>query len=452
MKSQSALAFAVVLLAAAALSRSAFAQALPEYSIININPVGLVGTPAGINDDCQVVGTDSSGKGFVWMPGVPSYHFDTDGATQWSADAINNLGTIGGAELNATTYEPALWAPSAYLSTAYSLAVRYFLTTTGTPGAFFAINDDGWAAGRISDSSDADGHATIEVPPGSVVTGPYGTATGVSPVYEDLAIQDDTTGEVAAFSLNMFTTPAIRDLPVGGTFNGNAYSAPSRSSGIDAADDIVGYQNNLTTTQPEAYAWNGLQLAAYGPLGLLPHAPDSEANAVNDVAGYVVGSSGERAFIWRGDLTNPTAGTMTDLNTLVQPRSGWLLRRATALDDYGDIVGTGYYHQAPAGFLAIPTVLNGMTLSVATVIEGSPFTGTITLSAPAPFDMSVTLTTYNAKVNFGAGIYSTSVIINAGDTSAGFAAGTTTVTAPTPVTLKATFGGWRQYAHIVVIP
>ena len=239
----------------------------------------------------------------------------------------------------------------------------------------------------------------------------------------------------------------------GGTFGGQTYSSgASAAYDLDDANDVVGFDYDSTTRAYEAFAWNGVTGTAYGPLGNLPHSDSSQAFAVNTPTGDVVGQSGVRAFLWEGDITNPSTGTMTDLNSLVESNSGWRLVNATALNDYGAIVGYGYYQQKAAAFLAIPVIISSITMDSPTVVGGSTIAGTVTLDAPAPFDMSVTVTTYSAKLNFGAGIYSTSVMIHSGDTSARFVANTSSVTVDTPVTLKATFGGWRRYTKVDLLP
>ena len=66
---------------------------------------------------------------------------------------------------------------------------------------------------------------------------------------------------------------------------------------------------------------------------------DSEAMAINDsgqVVGdaYTTGNAADDAFLF-------TNGTMTDLNSLIDPSSGWYLWHANAINDNGEIVGTG---------------------------------------------------------------------------------------------------------------
>jgi probable HAF family extracellular repeat protein len=77
-------------------------------------------------------------------------------------------------------------------------------------------------------------------------------------------------------------------------------------------------------------------------------------NAGGQVVGYAYSSAAgvgqtERAFLY-------SSGTMTDLNSLINPGSGWTLTQATAINDSGQIIGTGYYGGGVSlrGFLLTP--------------------------------------------------------------------------------------------------
>ena len=64
--------------------------------------------------------------------------------------------------------------------------------------------------------------------------------------------------------------------------------------------------------------------------------------AIND-SGHIVGSSGsgwDIPFVWKD-------GVMTDLNTLIDPASGWTLKNATGINNNGWIIGNGI---APGGY------------------------------------------------------------------------------------------------------
>ena len=90
--------------------------------------------------------------------------------------------------------------------------------------------------------------------------------------------------------------------------------------------------------------YNGL-ITFLGTLG-----GGSNAIAIND-SGVVVGHSDvageERPFLWE-------SGVMIDLNTLLEPNSGWLLTSVRGINNNRQIVGNGYFNGLPRGFILEP--------------------------------------------------------------------------------------------------
>jgi hypothetical protein len=70
-------------------------------------------------------------------------------------------------------------------------------------------------------------------------------------------------------------------------------------------------------------------------------------NASHQVVGSEMVSGAEHAAVWQ-------AGTVTDLNTLLPAGSGWVLQRATAITNTGDIAGIGTHEGKAAAFLFQP--------------------------------------------------------------------------------------------------
>ena len=78
-------------------------------------------------------------------------------------------------------------------------------------------------------------------------------------------------------------------------------------------------------------------------VGTLPGGTSSFAYAIND-DGVVVGSSFGSAFGYIHAFVD-RGGTLTDLNALVDPTSGWTLLAATGINDRGQITGFGFNPQ-----------------------------------------------------------------------------------------------------------
>ncbi len=109
--------------------------------------------------------------------------------------------------------------------------------------------------------------------------------------------------------------------------------ATSSAQAINARDQIAGYADTPDGTHAFLYTQGKMQ-----DLGTLGEAPSSAA-ALND-QGQVVGTSGfaadqDHAFLWQ-------KGVLFDLNKLVAPGSPWVLLRACAINNHGQIVCVGH--------------------------------------------------------------------------------------------------------------
>jgi hypothetical protein len=105
--------------------------------------------------------------------------------------------------------------------------------------------------------------------------------------------------------------------------------------------------------------------------------------------------------------------------------------------------GGGYGGPPPGS----PTI-SSLTLNPTSVNAGSPSTGTVTLSGPAPsYGAAVSLSS-----NASAATVPASVTVPAGSTSATFAVSTNTVSASTPVTITASYGSSTKTAMFTITP
>jgi probable HAF family extracellular repeat protein len=110
---------------------------------------------------------------------------------------------------------------------------------------------------------------------------------------------------------------------------------------------IVGYAETAGGDH-HAFLWNDGYMI---DLGTLPTHDYSRALAVNR-SGVAVGLSrggffDQRAVMWVG-------GSIIDLNTLIDPKEGWVLGAALAINEAGQIVGGGTLHGVPRAFVLTP--------------------------------------------------------------------------------------------------
>jgi probable HAF family extracellular repeat protein len=134
------------------------------------------------------------------------------------------------------------------------------------------------------------------------------------------------------YSTSFYTTASLWD-NVGITSLGSLGSDYNYAWGINNYDQIVGESGS------HAFLWEN------GSGGMIDLGIGS-AVAINDYA-QVVGSSGGAAFLWEN-------GTMYDLNTLLVGGSGWMLSEATAINNVGQIVGSGLINGEIHGCLLTP--------------------------------------------------------------------------------------------------
>jgi len=121
----------------------------------------------------------------------------------------------------------------------------------------------------------------------------------------------------------------------------------SRARGINASGQVIG-ESIAADGASRAILW---QAGAMVAVGTLPGDITSRARGINasaQVVGDSVAADGaSRAFLWKN-------GAMSDLNTRIPTGSGWVLRTASAINDAGQISGTGLYNGRARAFLLTP--------------------------------------------------------------------------------------------------
>jgi len=310
--------------------------------------LGIDVTPGDINDNHTIVGsrkTDTGNVAFRWL--ANSLPVDISGATV--ANAVNEFDQIAGNTLS-----------GAFL---YDGSLREW---DGYGG--YGINESGQISGNLALNNP---YRTTPLPLDPAIYTPNkwdnlgiaqtysrGTRPGV---YADLYVLSDindagfAVGKRSRYGLSgsssILTTPAfdaVTYLPI--PYGGHA-------SAINNQNMVVGATGNNSTSGEFSHAYlydyNAATLLDLGTLygGLTSSAAD--INEFNQVVGTswlvtqltsVYDPTQYHAFLWEN-------GALTDLNTLLPAGSGWILTAATAINNHGDIVGTGLLNGQVHGFL-----------------------------------------------------------------------------------------------------
>ncbi|MBK8271090.1 MAG: DUF3466 family protein [Planctomycetes bacterium] len=317
----------LLLLSALMTIPAATAFSADHYTVTDLGDLsGPICAAVNISNSGQVVGLSTLSTGnyhAAFWDGAP-IDIGTIGVdTQSSAFAVNNSGQVVGVSYNYGDLSPRalMWQNGT-------------LTSLGTFSPH-DINDSGVVAGHITvfnASSIWADHPCIW------------TATGLAELptlggYYGQAMAINSGGRVAgqAFLVDNKTVRAC--LWVNGTshdLGSLAGTATAKSGATDLNDggQVVGWSESAGGA-PHATLFqvdsNG-SVTSRVDLGVLA-GNDSHAYGVNNM-GEVVGASDARAFLWQG-------GAMIDLNTTISESSGWVLSKASAINDSGVIVGEG---------------------------------------------------------------------------------------------------------------
>jgi probable HAF family extracellular repeat protein len=322
------------------------ASPVAPAQIYGVTDLGTLGGPTstafGINNFGQVVGVsakmDADFSGFSANPTmetVPpllgqlqSHAFDVNASGQviamsynlgdlhshgllWQAGAATNLGSLAPRGMNDA-----------------GVIVGY--VSLLSPGFGWVDHAALWQGGVLADLGTLGGH--------------FSYAYGVNSFNQVVGLSFNTNDVAPRAAL--WQTSAWHDLGTLGGTTSQAYAINDARQVVGVADTAAG--------QPHAFLFtvdasgNVLTRTDLGVLG----GGYSYAYAINQ-NGAVVGTSDWRAFLWQN-------GTLTDLNTVLPPGSGWALHSAWAIDDTGRIAGSGTHHGQPRAFLLEPVLLGDL--------------------------------------------------------------------------------------------
>jgi len=325
------------------LAAPAQAEHLSEH--YTVTDLGDAAEAAGLNeagqaaltwrDGSEAQGLTGSPAALTLLGALPKHHFSR-------AYGINSRGEIAAASYNIPGHGLAfLWDGSPH-------------KLGSLPGYPYsqarAVNDAGQVVGFAETGGRDRNQAHVaraflwqsgEMTDLGTLGGLYSAATGVNNAGQVVGKADtETFGSTHAF---LWQNGAMQDL---GTLGG----ANSLACRVSDGGAVVGSAETGDANTRHAFVW---QSGTMRDLGTLPNMPSSVACGVN-ASGLIVGyaeaqpdSTDKRAVLWRG-------GSALDLNTLLPVHSGWVLTEARAVNDRGQIVGSGMWNGHARAFLLTP--------------------------------------------------------------------------------------------------
>jgi probable HAF family extracellular repeat protein len=315
-------------------SLAAFAVA-QSYTVTDLGPGGAV----AINSLGDVLVVANGGNSFVWSPGGGLLALaPLPGDSSTSPSGINSQGLAVGTSGTFNEARAVLWTNGVPLDLG---------TLGGTSSTATGINASGEVAGYSTISSGSTeaflwtketGMQGLGFLPG----GGYSTADAINRFGQVAGYSTGNAGNYGFIWSKTSGMKSLGKLPGGVTSSASAINDLGQVAG--SADCGKGCQH--------AVLWSKAK-GSILDLGVLAGGAISYARGINNV-GQVVGFlyngiNSFRPFVW-----SPSTG-MLDLNKLIPANSGWLLQKALAINDQGQIVGYGTVAGfQPEAFLLTP--------------------------------------------------------------------------------------------------
>ena len=296
-----------------------FASAAVTYSVTDLGTCAgnSSSSATGISGNGQVTGYSYTGsnnyQAFLYSNGTMTALDSLGGSQSWAygmsaGGLVTGIYSLGGNE-----YPGFIYSRGTMTNFSGSLSVNAR-----------AINDSGQVVGQFNYSRAYLYSDGVFTDIGALTGVAYSEGTGINASGQVAGWAQANSGTQYAF---LYSDGTLTHLNTGYNFSG--------ALGINAGGQVVGYANLNGNAPNHAFLYTEGSMTFLGNIG----GSTSEAMAINS-GGMIVGdattsSGNEDAFLYGN-------GTMTDLNSLIDPASGWTLQSASAINDSGQIVGAMY--------------------------------------------------------------------------------------------------------------
>ncbi|MGN6371191.1 MAG: hypothetical protein ACTHN5_23295 [Phycisphaerae bacterium] len=305
-----------------------------SYSVTAI--AGPDGTPlrhAMTTNTGEILATTADGVAVIWQNG--------------------NTQVIGSPE-NAVFAPLGINSSSLVVGRLYSNNANNNAAETWTSGQFSSLpplpGDDDATPYGINDSGMIVGASQSNTATSTAVAWQNGLPSNVGAFLNgtpNFAAAINNAGQIVVRSVNSsYLVQGASVTPITGPSAATVYANAINNSGQVAGTIYT------TGGQGSPFIWSDGLMSIGSPLS--QNAPyDTEPTSINnngELVGFSVAGDGtQNAFLWNG------SGTPVDLNSLIDPSSGWHLVTANSINDAGDIAGQGYFNGQLIAFLLTPT-------------------------------------------------------------------------------------------------
>jgi probable HAF family extracellular repeat protein len=347
---------------------------------LGVLPGGTESVATGINDACQVVGWSDVGGGiyhcFLYSDGLLVDITPLGQGLSLQGDcspAINSKGQVCGnwTAPNANTNTGFRWTPSTLNGQAGKIE-DIGLTAGASASYAYDINDTGLVVGGLY-TSQPNNPLNPSVHHIMIYTG--GTPIDLGQIGDNDNSCACVVNNAGQFLVEVGVAAPYKIFIC--QYDGQSISAQTEltdqaTEGLAITINNADPVSSLIVPVPGAlvYIIRTEKYPANGEFKVLDRTPLPssigglyQAYDLNDW-GQVVGSatgnislpSGDKypAYIWNPSGINGTVGDAYDLNTMIDPKSGWLLCCARGINNKGHIVGEGLYQNQRRAFLLTP--------------------------------------------------------------------------------------------------